>query len=87
MKFIKGYFKGMNVIVEDNTEIEMDVDEVIEKIRAGSEISDCYLFLPSDKPNCGAPIEPTVSREKYLENPAVYGVAIYKSWRGNVTFE
>lgn len=87
MKFIKGYFKGMKLIVDDDTEIEMDVDEVIEKIRASSEISDCYLFLPSDKPNVGRPIEPSVSREEYLKNPAVYGVAIYKGWRGNVTFE
>lgn len=45
------------------------------------------IAYPGDIPGKGFPIFPEVSREKFLEDPALWGVAIYKNSYGRVVCE
>lgn len=87
MKFIKCHIaNNCAVIIDDKTEVERGYNSVIEEVRNGPQFSG-YLFYPGDKPDAGIPIDPHVSRERYLERPAMHGVCIYKSWNGRVNIE
>lgn len=88
MKFIKGYFDDKsNIIISDKTEMELTLTEVYDNLRNNPQLSICYLTLPSNFPGKGNPINPKVSENEYLKNPAKYGIAIYRSWNNKIVYE
>ena len=90
MKFIPGHFDIVgNIICDASDEFESEINKIEEMLRADNvkKCHECYLCLPSDYPNYGMPINPNVSREEYLKNPAKYGIAIYKGRFGNIQYE
>lgn len=62
---------------------EGELGEAMGKVKE-SERQVCALFLPSDVPLRGVPVNADVDREMFEKYPGIYGVCFYKGWRGYV---
>ena len=89
MFFIKAHITNKSIVLDDldEGEINLNLEDVIDDVINGTNLSKCYLFLPSDMQSFGQAIDRNVSREKYLKDPAKYGIAIYKGAKGTIIIE
>lgn len=88
MKFIRANLNNSGtIIIRNKSEVELTLTEVYDDLRNNPQLSICYLTLPSNFPGRGSPINPEVSEDEYLTNPAKYGLAIYRSWSNTIVYE
>ena len=87
MKFIKGCFDNEgNIVVNDNTEVELTMTEVYDDLINNLEFSVCYLTYPSNFSDEECIINSDVTKDEYLMNPVKYGLKFYKTSNKTLVF-